>query len=107
MEGVPFTITDWASVPETVHPGEQGEARWRTVEADGTRIRRVVYGPGYRADHWCARGHVILVLEGELHTELADGRTFVLGPGQSYHVSDDASSHRSWTGGGATLFIVD
>jgi len=46
-------------------------------------------------------------LAGELHTELADGRKFVLRPGMSYQVADDAEPHRSYTEVGATLFIVD
>ena len=41
----------------------------------------VEYTPGYLADHWCDRGHVLYVLEGELDTELRDGRTFKLAAG--------------------------
>ena len=63
--------------------------------------------PGYLADHWCQKGHVLLVLEGELHTELADGRTVVLKAGQSYQVADNTLGHRSSTASGAKLFIVD
>jgi hypothetical protein len=44
---------------------------------------------------------------GELHTELADGRTFLLTPGTTYQVADGAEPHRSSTATGATLFIVD
>ena len=58
----------------------------------------VEYTPGYLADHWCQKGHVLLVLEGELHTELADGRTVVLKPGQSYQVADGDLAHRSQDG---------
>ena len=96
IEDVPFTATDWKRVSTTEHPGETGVARWRTVEAGNIRVRMVEYSPGYLADHWCERGHVLLVLEGELVTELADGREHVLRPGQSYQVA-----------GGAKLFIVD
>jgi quercetin dioxygenase-like cupin family protein len=67
----------------------------------------VEYSPGYRADHWCDKGHVLLVLEGELHTELKDGRVFILRPGMSYEVADGAASHRSSTPTGAKLFVVD
>jgi hypothetical protein len=67
----------------------------------------VTYSPGYLADHWCAKGHILLCLDGELHTELADGRTVVLRPGMSYQVADDAAPHRSSSPAGATLFIVD
>ena len=107
IEDVPFTTTDWERVPATEHPGETGVARWRTVEAGNIRVRMVEYSPGYLADHWCERGHVLLVLEGELVTELADGREHVLRPGQSYQVAEGAAPHRSRTAGGAKLFIVD
>ena len=67
----------------------------------------VQYSAGYRADHWCSKGHILLCLQGELHTELQDGRRFVLHPGMSYQVADGAEPHRSSTEPGATLFIVD
>ena len=71
------------------------------------RVRMVEYTPGYLADHWCDRGHVLLVLEGEMVTELSDGRKFTMTPGVSYQVADGANPHRSSTQGGAKLFIVD
>lgn len=107
IEDVPFVTTDWASVVPTEHPGETGVAYWRTFEAGNVRVRMVDYSAGYVADHWCERGHVLLVLEGELETELKDGRRVVLQPGQSYQVADGAMGHRSRTTGGARLFIVD
>ncbi len=107
IDGVPFHTTDWSSVPTTEHPGETGVATWRTIEVGNIRVRRVDYSAGYVADHWCERGHVLFVLEGELTTELRDGRRFVLGPGQSYQVADNDGAHRSLTTGGARLFIVD
>ena len=67
----------------------------------------VEYSSGYLADHWCRKGHILLCLEGELHTELDDGRTFVLKPGMSYQVGDNAEAHRSSTAAGAKLFVVD
>jgi hypothetical protein len=48
-----------------------------------------------------------LFLEGELRTELKDGREFTLKPGMSYQVADNAEPHRSATTVGAKLFIVD
>ncbi len=50
---------------------------------------------------------MLLCLEGELHTELQDGRVFTLTPGMSYQVADNAEPHRSYTELGARLFIVD
>ena len=104
---VPFGVTDWSGVPVTEHPGETGVATWRTREIGNIRVRMVEYSPGYLADHWCERGHVLLVLEGELTTELKDGSAHVLKPGQSYQVADGVAPHRSRTAVGARLFIVD
>lgn len=105
---LPFTVTDWSKVPQTRHRGTTGEALWRTLTIGDLRVRVVEYSPGYLADHWCDRGHVLYVLEGELETELRDGRRFTLRPGMSYQVSDHGdAAHRSSTVGGARLFIVD
>jgi hypothetical protein len=107
MEGIPFGTTDWSAVVPTEHPGEAGLAYWRTRDFAGIRVRMVEYTPGYVADHWCSKGHVLLCIEGELETELADGRKFTLKPGVSYQVADGAEPHRSRTECGAKLFIVD
>lgn len=107
IRGVPFHMVDWAGMAPSQHPGAPGEAGWRTFEAGNVRARIVEYSPGYVADHWCERGHVLVVLEGELVTELRDGRSFTLGPGQGYVVSDADGAHRSASPRGARLFIVD
>jgi quercetin dioxygenase-like cupin family protein len=107
LEGIRFQTVDWSGVEPTTHPGEAGVATWRTREVGNLRVRRVDYSPGYVADHWCERGHVVLVLEGEVCTELRDGREVSLGPGQSYVVADGDGAHRSRSPLGARLFIVD
>jgi quercetin dioxygenase-like cupin family protein len=107
INNIPFGTTDWVQIEPTEHKGETGVATWRTQEFGGIRVRMVEYSPGYLADHWCSKGHILLCLEGELHTELEDGRTFVLTPGTSYQVADNAEAHRSSTLVGAKLFIVD
>ncbi|MFN7025180.1 MAG: DHCW motif cupin fold protein [Pseudorhizobium sp.] len=107
MSNIPFGTTDWNDVPATEHKGETGLATWRTRHFGGVRVRMVEYSNGYLADHWCVKGHILLCLEGELLTELEDGRVFTLTPGMSYQVADDAEPHRSSTKNGARLFIVD
>jgi quercetin dioxygenase-like cupin family protein len=107
MKDIPFGLTDWSAIPPEERPGERGVVRSRSRVFGGIRVRRVEYSPGYRADHWCAKGHILLCLEGELETELEDGRVFRLTPGVSYQVADGAERHRSSTAVGATLFIVD
>lgn len=107
LSDIAFGTTDWSAVARTEHPGETGVAHWRTCHFGAIRVRMVDYSPGYLADHWCVKGHILLCLAGELHTELADGRRFVLTPGMSYQVADEAEPHRSSTSAGASLFIVD
>jgi hypothetical protein len=107
MTGFPFSVIDWAQVVFSEHPGDTGMALWRTQHFGEIRVRMVEYSPNYSANHWCSKGHVLLCLEGELHTILEDGRSFTLTPGKSYQVADGESSHRSSTKTGAKLFIVD
>ena len=107
LSDIPFGITDWQQLEPTEHPGETGMARWRTRQFGAIRVRLVDYSPGYQSDHWCRKGHILFCVQGELETELADGRLFRLSPGVSYQVADDAEPHRSRTASGATLFIVD
>jgi hypothetical protein len=107
IANLPFGTIDWAQVEVTRHAGTQGEAHWRTCSFGNVRLRMLDYSPGYLADHWCSKGHFMLCLEGELETELADGRRFTLKPGMSYHVADNAEAHRSTTRVGAKLYAVD
>lgn len=107
IANLPFGTTDWSSIEPTEHAGEMGSAYWRTQQFGAIRVRMVEYTPGYLADHWCEKGHILLCLEGELYTELEDGRRFILKPGMSYQVADHAEPHRSSTATGAKLFIVD
>jgi hypothetical protein len=108
IPALPFTVTDWSKIEPTRHPGVTGEALWRTFTVGDLRVRMVEYSAGYLADHWCDRGHVLYVLEGELVSELKDGRKFTLSAGMSYQVSDFGdAAHRSFTATGVKLFIVD
>jgi hypothetical protein len=107
ITNIPFSITDWNNVDPEEHKGETGKAFWRTKNFGNLRVRMVEYTPGYIADHWCSKGHIILCLEGRLNTELSDGRTFELSPRMSYQVADGNDAHRSSTTTGVKLFIVD
>ena len=107
MADIPFQTVDWSSVETTEHAGTSGKAFWRTRQFGQVRVRMVEYTPGYVSDHWCEKGHVLLVMQGRLDTVLADGRKFTLIPGTSYQVADGAEPHRSSTATGVRLFIVD
>ena len=106
-KNIPFQTIDWSLVAKTEHKGAQGVAYWQTLQFDGLRIRIVEYSPGYLADHWCQKGHIVHCLEGEVVNEQEDGACSVLTPGMSYVVSDDLSSHRSTTKTGVKLLIID
>ncbi len=91
IKQIPFGTTDWASLKAERKMGETGWADWKVCQFGDIRVRMLEYSAGYRADHWCTKGHILFCLEGELVTELADG----------------AEPHRSYTAGGAKLFVVD
>lgn len=102
-----FQTTDWSAVPKIEHQGERGLAIWQTQMMNDIRIRKVEYSPGYKADHWCEKGHIILCTDGEMETELEDGRVMKLMKGMTYFVGDNCEAHRSSTVNGCELFIVD
>lgn len=104
---LPFGTIHWRDVEVTTHAGVSGEARWRTRQFGDVRVRMLEYSPGYQANHWCQKGHFLLCLEGELETQLADGRRFTLTPGMSYQVADGAEPHRSASRTGAKLYVID
>ena len=106
ISDIPFGTTDWSTVARTEHTGDTGSATWRTQQFGALRVRMVEYSPGYLADHWCVKGHILMCLEGELSTELKDGRVFVLKPGMSYQVADGAEPHRSSTTTGDRKSVV-
>lgn len=78
-----MSITDWTHLSATKHPGEIGFALWKTKNFGDIRVRMVEYSPGYVADHWCSKGHVIFCLSGSIDIELKDGQRLALKEGQS------------------------
>jgi quercetin dioxygenase-like cupin family protein len=106
-EQVPFTVIDWESEPVTEVPGKSGTAQMRTVIDNMLCVRMVDFTPGYSADHWCAKGHIALIIAGSLTIKLGDGRRFDLRAGSSFHIGDQAGRHRVSTDVGAKVFIVD
>lgn len=104
---IDFQTIDWSSIEKTEHPGESGTAYWQTLQLPGLRLRIVEYSPGYVADHWCQKGHIVHCLEGEFVSEMEDGGSFLLKKGMTYVVSDNLSSHRSVCAQGVKLLIVD
>ena len=100
-------MTNWSEIKSEQHEGETGIALWKVRQCGNIRVRVVEYSANYQADHWCAKGHILYCLEGEMTTHLKDGRTIDLRKGMSYQVEDENYPHSSHTKTGATLFIVD
>jgi quercetin dioxygenase-like cupin family protein len=107
IKNIPFETIDWSTRKSERHPGETGYADWKVRQYSNIRVRVVEYSPNYKADHWCSKGHILYCLDGEMTTELKDGRLIELRKGMSYQVEDDSCPHRSYTKNGAVLFIVD
>jgi hypothetical protein len=106
-KNIPFQTIDWATVPKVEYKGETGSAYWQTVQFPGLRVRIVEYSKGYQADHWCRKGHIVHCLEGEFVSELQNGEKTILKKGMTYVVSDELSSHRSFTKEGVKVMIID
>ena len=107
LNNFPFEVVNWQNIKSEKHQGETGFALWKTCNFGDIRVRMVEYSAGYRADHWCKKGHILLILEGELSTETEDGKIVLLRPGMSYQVADNVMPHRSHTETGVKMFIVD
>ncbi|HNW52575.1 MAG TPA: DHCW motif cupin fold protein [Prolixibacteraceae bacterium] len=107
MKVIPFQVIDWSTIQATEHTGVTGKAFWQTLQFDGLRVRIVEYSAGYLADHWCAKGHIVHCLEGEVENQLITGESNKLTPGMTYVVTDDASQHRSYSENGVKLLIID
>ncbi len=107
IKNIPFQVIDWSLVSKEEHPGETGTSFWQVLQYEGLRVRIVEYSPGYMADHWCRKGHIVHCLEGEFTSEMEGGEKSILKQGMTYIVSDEMSSHRSITEKGVKLLIID
>lgn len=107
MSDINFQTVNWAEIIPTEHAGLNGTSFWQTLQLPGLRMRIVEYSPGYLADHWCQKGHIVHCLEGSFVSELEGGEPITLTAGMSYVVSDNLSSHRSSTKEGVKLLIID
>jgi hypothetical protein len=107
QDRIPFQTLDWSTVEKIEHKGKTGIAYWQTLQFGNIRIRLVEYSENYFADHWCQKGHIVHCLNGQLVSELENGKKSTLTEGMSYIVSDELSSHRSISKGGVKLLIID
>jgi len=109
LSNMPEGTIDRSRMPATRVPGASGAARARAQQAGDVQLRLVEYGPGYLADHWCAKGPVVHVVSGALTIEhQRDAPACALSAGMIWHVADnEGPAHRGRSDGGATVFFVD
>jgi hypothetical protein len=107
MSHIPFQNIDWTSIEKVEYKGEKGVAYWQTIQFEGLRLRIVEYSSEYLADHWCKKGHIVHCLDGEFISELITGEKIRLVKGETYVVSDELSTHRSFSEKGVKLLIID
>ena len=100
--------TDWVDVESKSVDGEHGTSQSKTLEYSEIRIRIIEYSPGYKADHWCPKGHIIFVLEGELIIKLKDETEYRISKGMSFICGDsEINSHAAYSKNGASVLIID
>jgi quercetin dioxygenase-like cupin family protein len=108
LENFPVGEIDWHKVPVVVRAGETGTAAARIVNLGDVTLRLVEYGTGFKADHWCTKGHILYVISGSVVIEYDDGTRTNLSPGTSWHAPDGASAaHLLRCECDATVFIID
>ena len=108
LSGLPTGVTNWSTLDVSSQPGATGAAVIRGRRVGDVQLRLVTYSAGYTADHWCHKGHVVLVIAGAVTIAHDDGRRYELAAGMAYHVSDDEGSpHRLTSSEGASVFILD
>lgn len=108
LTDLPRGMIDWSQLAPAIEPGESGSAASRARLLGDIRVRLVDYGAGYLADHWCDKGHILLVVAGDLVIEHQDGIRYELRQGMAWHVADAVvAPHRVVCERGATVFIVD
>jgi hypothetical protein len=98
---------NWLEIPEEKVNGEIGFAKIKTQLLGDIKIRKVEYAKNYLADHWCDKGHIVFVIEGQLILEHQDQSIQIIDAGMTYIVGDNSMSHKAKSKQGALVYIVD
>lgn len=99
---IDFPNTEWVRWEK---PGANG--RVKMVHSDGTRFRILELPPGFNEEHWCEKGHVGYVFEGEFVIQFKD-REVTCGPGMAFNIPDgDPHRSRGLESGPTVVFVVD
>ena len=107
IESINATSFVWDNLAAEKFDGQTGFATVRTQIVGNIKIRKVEYSPGYLADHWCEKGHIVLIVAGQLIIEHQDETEVRLDSGSTYVVGDNSMAHKARSTVGALAFIVD
>ncbi len=107
IENLPFIVSDWNKGNSQRVNGESGFSDIKIFEQGNIRVRLVEYSPNYKADHWCKKGHIVFIIDGDVMIEIEDGRKYELSKGMSFQVADNIDAHKAYSVKGAKAFIVD
>ena len=101
------TLVDWQDIPSDQVKGKAGFTISKLQMMGDTKIRLVEYSANYIADHWCDKGHVLFVLEGELEIHYQNETSHLVKKGMTYLVGDDSMAHMAVSKEGAKVLIID
>ena len=107
MTPIPFTITNWNELAVQGEAGVSGEAYVKSIDLGDVKLRQIKYSPGYEADHFCTKGHIVYCIAGSFEITLSDLSTYLISAGNTFQVSDNLSTHKVISKTGATVFVVD
>jgi mannose-6-phosphate isomerase class I len=107
LENLLPTLIDWKNIPSEQVQGRTGFTISKVQLIGATKIRLVEYSANYTADHWCDKGHILFVVEGELEIHYKDDSSHVVKKGMTYLVGDNSKSHMAISKDGAKVLIVD
>lgn len=100
-------LINWESVPDETFSGVSGFVVSKAVTFENFRIRQLSFSENYEADHWCEKGHVIYVIDGELLIEYKDQPSVFVSKGSSLILGDNISWHKAKTRITTLVLIID
>ncbi|MBL7704626.1 MAG: DHCW motif cupin fold protein [Taibaiella sp.] len=98
---------NWEEIQAEKIEGETGYVITKVKETGTVKIRHNTYSADFKADHWCEKGHILLVLNGVLIIEFKDGTSVDVTKGNSYVLGDNVQAHKAITLAETEVFIVD
>ncbi len=108
LKDVPYELINWDGIGKTEVKGLTSKAYWKTKKFGDCRIRIIEKLPGYRADHFCKKGHIIHILNGGMTVEFENGESLSIKEGESLYLSDvEENGHTTYSENGVKYIIID